>query len=229
MSTRASKGTRSVLTPQNAFEEVIGVNRFYETTMTPEMEASLRAAEELLELNSLLSKISEVDLEKVSTASENLLRKLDSFDIVKARTPSKAKPKKGRSGAEHWRAREKRKKEARRRHYVNEKKKRKYEWMEIFEHAKASGDEAGAWYKWLGRESTRMAHKKRKGWVVTEEEFREHIFPSLLDGEGKPRIPVMQRYDKDGLWELGNMYLTVEGKTVFCGKEHVMRQLGYIL
>lgn len=196
------------------------------SNLTPKMKESLKRAEELLEAHELLSKIRDDTLTKTKSDQDKLLESLESFDIVKAR--KKPKAKKGNSGKDHWRAREKRKKEARRRHYVSEKNKRKYEWKQIFENAKASGDPAGAWYQWLGRESTRMAHKRRKGWKVTEEEFRTYVWPTLLDGEGNPKIPVMQRYDKDGLWELSNMYLTVDGSVVFCGKEYLMRELGYI-
>ena len=201
------------------------------SNLTPKMKASLKAAEELLELHDLLVKIRDDHLNRGVSDEERILAALESFDIVKERkkaTSSAAKRKKQETKL-HWKTIQKRKREARRRHYVSEKNKRKYEWKQIFEQAKASGDEAGAWYKWLGRESTRMAHKKRKGWKITEEEFREHIFPSLLDGEGKPRIPVMQRYDKDGLWELPNMYVTVEGRVVFDGKEYELKKLGYCL
>jgi hypothetical protein len=197
------------------------------------MQESLKRAEELLELHDLLSKIREDSLAKVKTDQDRLLESLESFDIVKAR--KKTKPAK--KTKEHWKVRDKKRREARRRHYVSEKNKRKYEWKQIFEQVKNTDTStaegyafaARAWYNWLGRESTRMAHKRRKGWKVTEEEFRTYVWPALLDGEGNPKIPVMQRYDKDGLWELPNMYLTVDGSVVFDGKEYLLRSLGYII
>lgn len=189
------------------------------TILSDRDKLSLKKAEEQLELHRLLSEIREIDLTKHRTEQERVIKSLDSFDIVKERKKAPAKKAK-----KHWQTVQKHKREARRRHYVNEKNKRKYEWKGLFEEAQKSGDEAGVWYKWLSRESTRSANKQRPGWKITEEEFREFIWPALAG-----RIPVIQRYDKDGYWSLHNTWWSVEGKAVFDGKEHLLRELGYTI
>lgn len=197
------------------------------SNMSAEMRASLKKAEEAIELHALMERIEKIDLSAVSTATEKIVRGLASFDLVKARSPAKKKP--GRSGANHWKARKARAQAKRSRAYVAEKKKRKYEWEGIWKEAKASGDEVKAWYLWLSRESTRMAHKKRAGWEISEDQFREFLFPCIVDAEGVPQVPVFQRYDKKGKWSLYNIWMTVEGKVVYDGKECLLRSLGYIL
>lgn len=190
-------------------------------TPTFNLEGSLKSIQEDLDYAALMSSLESLDVSKAMTSQQKFLEELKENGSIKAklRKPKvqpKPKPK------VHWAVKRARRRAARARAYGSEKRSNKVWWEGVLE----DPDQPKAWYTWLSKNSTRSRDQKRKGWEITLEEFREHVYPAL-----KGSVPVISRYDLSLGWTLDNTLWvdTATKQVLFCGKEFTLRSLGYIL
>lgn len=180
-------------------------------------EKQRREALEMLEVSKTLEALEKIDLDQIRidgmTDMEKMVEELKSSKTVVRKLKKKTahvQPNKKL----HWKTKRKRKRD-----YYRDVT--RYRRLELRGELLSAGSEG--WWKYL----TTMWHRKKVEVTMTFEEWDKVIWP-LLQG----RVPVIHRYQTRKPIALDNVYITESDdhkNVLFDGKEHSLRQMGYML
>jgi hypothetical protein len=152
-------------------------------------------------------------------ASTPLAKRVQQLEEILVK-PIKANPRGAKKGAQHWKAKKKRKQEKTHARYIKRKLQRTQDFIDTLQ-----GEDPKGWWKWWRRVNN-SSWKIKPGWEITLEDYTQYVHEKVVG-----KICIIRRHDTKKPYTLDNT-LWVEqdtGLVLFDGTEHKLRLLGYIL